>query len=386
MSDPVYLDHHGHTPVDPRVLAVMIECLRSTDGNPHASNLHGAHAHAQIEDARARIADLLGVQSGEIIFTSGATESNNLALRGIVTYLEEVGRARILVSAGEHPSILETARQLETEGRVSLDIVPLATDGRVDLCKLESMLDDDVGLVSVMSANHEIGTLQPVSEIGEMARRNGALFHSDAAQAVGKAPLSLENVDMASFSGHKLYGPHGIGGLYVRRAVRRQLRPIMTGGAQEAGLRSGTLPLSLCVGLGEACAIAKAEAELDRSRIGSLRDRLLARLEGAGGRLNGSRDHRLANNINIAFDGVDGEALLLAVRDRVSISTGSACTSAGLEPSHVLLAIGRTTEQAERAVRIGLGRSTTAEDIEIAGDAILAGVAMLSSMSTKRVA
>ncbi|WP_447725538.1 cysteine desulfurase family protein [Sphingomonas koreensis] len=386
MNDLIYLDHHAHTPIDPRVLAAMVECLQTVDGNPHATNLHGERAHRAIEQARAQVAGLLGAQHGEIIFTSGATESNNLALRGVLAHLGRTGRTRILVSAGEHASVLETVRALAAEGAIDLAFVPLRGNGLVDLDALTALLDDRVGLVSIMAANHEIGTLQPIAEIAKEVRAAGAYFHSDLAQALGKVSVPIEALDLASFSGHKLYGPAGIGGLFVRRSLRRFLRPILTGGGQEVGLRSGTLPLPLCVGLGEACAIADAEFALGQIRVATLRDRLLARLEGAGGRLNGCPRHRLAGNINIAFDGVDGEALLLAVRDRVSISTGSACSSAGVEPSHVLLAIGQTPEQAERAIRIGLGLTTREADVDAAADAILEGVAVLRGTGARRVA
>lgn len=386
MNDLIYLDHHAHTPIDPRVLAAMIDCLQTIDGNPHATNLHGERAHHAVEEARGRVAALLGAQSAEIVFTSGATESNNLALRGLVDQLVSTGRTRMLVGAGEHASVLETARVLAAEGRVYLDIVPLTLDGRVDLEALSDLLDHRVGLVSIMAANHEIGTLQPLAEIAAKVRGAGAYFHSDLAQALGKIPVPLDALDLASFSGHKLYGPLGIGGLFVRRSIRRLLRPMITGGAQEAGLRSGTLPLALCVGLGEACAIAQAESADEQRRLTALRDRLLERLQAAGGRLNGSAEYRLANNINIAFDGVDGEALLLSLRNRISISTGSACTSRGVEPSHVLLAIGQSPEQAERAIRIGLGRSTRLEDVEAAADAILAAISVLGNMPSRRVA
>lgn len=386
MNELIYLDHHAHTPIDPRVLDAMVDCLKTVDGNPHATNLHGERAHQAVERARAQVAALLGARPGEILYTSGATESNNLALRGLVDHLVRTGRTRILVSAGEHASILETARALAADGKIDLALVPLHSDGLVNLDALTELLGDEVGLVSIMAANHEIGTLQPIAEIAKKVHAAGAYFHSDLAQALGKVPIPIEALDLASFSGHKLYGPAGIGGLFVRRSLRRFLRPILTGGAQEVGLRSGTLPLPLCVGLGEACAIAGAESASEQARIAALRDRLLARLEAAGGRLNGCPRHRLAGNINIAFDGVDGEALLLAVRSRVSISTGSACSSKGVEPSHVLLALGQAPEQAERAIRIGLGVTTREADVDAAAEAILQGVQVLRGMGSRRVA
>lgn len=386
MNDPVYLDHHAHTPLDSRVLVALTDCLQTIDANPHATNLHGENAHRAVEKARAQVAALLGADAGEIIFTSGATESNNLALRGLVDHCLRAGRNRILVGAGEHPSVLETARALADSHAIKVVLVPLRSDGLVDLDALAGLLDKHVGLVSIMAANHEIGTVQPLAEIAALARASGALVHSDLAQALGKVPVPIAAIDLASFSGHKLYGPSGIGGIYVRRAIRRFLRPIITGGGQELGLRSGTLPLPLCVGLGEASAIATAEGAAEQIRIAGLRDRLLARFEQAGGRLNGSATRRLAGNINIAFDGVDGEALLLAVRHQVSISTGSACSSTGIEPSHVLLALGQTPEQAERAIRISIGRTTRLEEIDTAATAILAAVEMLRNMGARRVA
>ncbi|HEX7855898.1 MAG TPA: cysteine desulfurase family protein [Sphingobium sp.] len=378
---PVYLDYHAHAPLDPRVAAVMHAAYMDFDANPHSTHLSGEASHRQVELARLQIADMLQVSPSEVIFTSGATESNNLAIHGLASHLLSQGRTQILVSAGEHPSVLAPAHA----GGLACETIALKYDGTLDLDHLSQLLDRTVGLVSVAAANHEIGTIQPLDEIADRVRAAGALFHSDLAQAAGKISVSANVYDLASVSAHKMGGPSGIGALIVRRRVRRHMRPIVQGGGQENGLRPGTLSTALCVAFGEAARIAMNDAGQDALRVAALRDMLLERLQTAGGLSVHGSPSRLPGNLNIAFEGVDGEALVLAVRDTVSLSTGSACTSRTMEPSHVLRAIGLSELEAQRAVRCGLGRGTTEEDVNMAADAILGAVKTLRA-TWRRVA
>jgi len=383
---PIYLDYQAHTPVDPRVLEALVAAFSSVDWNPHSQHAHGAAARDAVEKAREQVGNLIGTRPSEIIFTSGATESNNLAFAGVCGHLRALGRTRILVSAGEHPSVLAAAARCERSG-FTVGRIPLLADGQADLAALGAALDESVGLVSFMAANHELGVVYPLESIGALCRRAGALLHSDLSQAAGTIRTSVEHLDLASFSSHKLYGPAGIGALFVRRLLRPKLEPQMLGGGQESGARAGTLPAPLCVAFGEACALARQEIDRDGERIGGLRDRLLARLlEISGARLNGAVGPRLPGNINIGFDGVDAEALLIAVKDRISISSGSACTSARLEPSHVLLATGLSEREAEQSVRIGLGRWTTADEVDTAADVLTVAVSSLRNTLWRREA
>ena len=381
-SRPVYLDHHAHSLLDPRVAELLADAFLRFDANPHSTHLAGEESRRAVEDARVHVADLIGVQPGEIIFTSGATEANNMALRGMASHLSAAGRSGILVSAGEHPSVLEAAANAQG---MMVGQIPLTPDGIVDLSQLRRMSEERTGLVSVAAANHEIGTVQPLCEIAAVAGAGGALLHSDLAQAAGKIPIDVSVLDLASLSSHKLGGPGGIGALMVKRRLRRHLRPITVGGGQEAGARPGTVPAPLCVAFGEACRIASAQMDADAVRMARLRDRLLARLRLAGGLDVNGGSTRLPANLNVSFDGVDGEALVLRIRDVVSVSTGSACTSASLEPSHVLKAIGVSDRRAEGAIRVGLGRATTEADIDVAADAIVSAVAILRA-TLRRVA
>lgn len=368
---PIYLDYHAHAPIDPRVARVLADAYTQFDANPHSSHWHGERAHQAVEAARRNIANLLGVEPSEVIFTSGATEANNLALAGIMPHLRDVGLACILVGAGEHPSVLAAA-SAASGGQV--ERVPLQVDGQLDLAVLEQLLKRPVGMVSVAAANHEIGTIQPLSQIAAAARAAGALFHSDLAQAAGKVRVDAANFDLASLSAHKLGGPVGIGALVIKRKLRRRLSPLHHGGGQENGLRAGTVPAPLCIAFGEACRLASEELEIDATRIATLRNELRDRLASVGAvAVNGGAE-RLPGNLNLSFANVDGEALVLRVRDRVSLSTGSACTSASLEPSHVLQAIGVIGRAAEGAIRIGLGRHTTAAEVHEAADVIMTAV------------
>lgn len=373
---PVYLDYQSTTPVDPRVLDAMLPFFTAKFGNPHSSShAFGREAAEAVETARSQVAALIGAESREIVFTSGATESNNLAIKGAARFLRG-RRGRVVTLTTEHKCVLESVRALEREGFETV-VLEVRGDGIVDMDRLAGAVDANTALVSVMAANNEIGVLQDLAAIGPLCRERGALFHTDAAQAVGKIPIDVEamNIDLLSISGHKLYGPKGVGALYVRRRPRVRLEPLFDGGGQERGLRSGTAPAPLCVGLGTACAVAGSEMAAEGERLARLRDRLIHRLtEGVPGTMvNGDRRRRLAGNLNVAFPGIDALALLETLPD-LAVSTGSACTSAAVEPSYVLRAIGLSDELANGAIRIGLGRFTTEAEIEFAADALIAAI------------
>ena len=383
--DPVYLDYQATTPVDPRVLDAMLPLFSDRFGNPHSRQHEvGREAEAEVEAARAQIAALIAAAPREIIFTSGATESNNLAIKGSAWFHRE-RRDHIVTVATEHKCVLESCARLAREG-ISVTVLPVAGNGLVSLDALAQAIGDRTVLVSVMAANNEIGVLQPVAEIGRLCRERGVYFHTDAAQAVGKIPVDVNQmaIDLLSISGHKLYGPKGIGVLYVRRRPRVRLLPLIDGGGQERGLRSGTLPAPLCVGLGEACAIAAEEMPAEAQRLGALRDRLRARLQAAlpDMRVNGDMDRRLPGNLNVSFPGVDAEALMRAV-PYVAISTGSACTSATVEPSYVLRAMGVADDLARASVRFGLGRFTTEAELDYACNRLIAAVRRLTAAAAE---
>jgi cysteine desulfurase len=360
----VYLDCHATTPVDPRVLEAMLPYFTEIFGNPASSGHQwGWRAQEAVEQARREVASVIGASAREVVFTSGATESNNLALCGATERC--VDRRHLAISAVEHKSVFERARRLEQAGwRVT--VLPVGRDGRIDLAAVDEALRIETTLVSVMAANNEIGTVQPLAEIGRMAHARGALFHVDAAQAVGKVPIDVEamHIDLLSLTGHKMYGPKGCGAIYIRK--RTELVPLIFGGGQERGLRSGTLNVPGIVGLGRACALAQQEMADEAVRIGRLRDRLLDGLRSAvdGVVVNGSLEHRLPNNLHVSFDGVDGEALLIGIGD-IAVSSGSACSSASATPSHVLRAI-CGDQVASASIRFGLGRFTTEDEIEYA--------------------
>ncbi len=376
---PIYLDHQAHAPIDRRVAEVLARAFVDLDANPHSTHVPGETARRAVESARSQVALLIGAEPAEIVFTSGATEANNLAFGGLRERLRAIDRTRVLVSAGEHPSVLAAAAAFFDE----VDHIPLTAQGTVDLAVLERQLRGGIGLVSVAAANHEIGTVQPINEVSKLARAAGAFVHSDLAQAAGKVPVDLAVLDLASVSSHKLGGPVGVGALAVRRTLRRHLRPIQFGGGQEAGLRPGSVPVPLCVAFGEACTIAMRDMRSDSARVAALRDQLLVRLTHVGGVAVNGGGERLPGNLNLSFEGVDGEALVLRLRPQLSISTGSACSSTSLEPSHVLAAIGVTGRRAEGAVRISLGRSTTVAEVVAAGEAIAAAVAALRATLRK---
>jgi cysteine desulfurase len=335
-------------------------------GNPH-SRQHGPGRVAEraVETARAQVAALIGADPKEVIFTSGATESNNLALKGVARFHRD-RKDHLVTCVTEHKCVLESARRLEREG-FAVTYLPVAANGLIDLDRLAAAVTERTVLLSVMAVNNEIGVIQPLAEIGALCRARGVPFHTDAAQAIGKIPLDVAamNIDLMSISGHKTYGPKGIGALYVRRRPRVRLEPLIDGGGQERGLRSGTLPAPLCVGLGEACAIAGREMAAETTRLRALRDRLYDGIASglADVALHGDRERRTAGNLNLGFAGIDSETLMADLPD-LAISSGSACTSASLEPSYVLRALGRNDELAHSSIRFTLGRFTTEEDVD----------------------
>ena len=373
MTLPVYLDHHATTPVDPRVLAQMLPWFTEQFGNPHSvDHAHGWSAEEAVEAARGEVAALIEADPREIIFTSGATEANNLAIRGLAPALAAAGRTEIIASPLEHPCVMACLEALVADG-FSVHFLKVGSAGVVNPAEVARRIGPATGLVTVMAANHEIGTVQPIDEIGRLTRAAGALFHVDAAQAAGKIPLAMAEIDLMTLSAHKLYGPKGIGALALRRTVRPLMKPLILGGGQEQGLRSGTVPVPLAVGFGAAAALAMAERGCEAVRLAQLRDRLLDRLRAAGLdlHLHGDPARRLTGNINFRIGTLDAEAIIQHVRDRVALSTGAACASAERTPSAVLRAIGLTEAQALGALRIGLGRGTSEADIELAATALI---------------
>ncbi|MEL6552183.1 MAG: IscS subfamily cysteine desulfurase [Cyanobacteria bacterium J06621_11] len=366
---PVYLDCNATTPVSPEVMAVMLPFFTEYFGNPSSLNhSYGWEAEAGVNKAREILAEAIAAEPSEIIFTSGATEANNLAIKGIAESYMSTGKHIITVQT-EHNAVLDPCRYLEQLG-FSVTYLPVNSDGLLDSQQLEAAFRDDTILVSVMAANNEIGVLQPIEEIGRMCRAHDILFHTDAAQALGKIPLNVQtqNIDLLSMTAHKLYGPKGIGALYVRRKNPRvQLSAQLHGGGQEKGLRSGTLYTPQIVGFGEAARIAISEMKSEAQRLEGLRDRLWQSLSQLPGiQLNGHATQRLPNNLNVSFDGIDGARLLLDVRDAIAISSGSACSSTNPKPSHVIKALGRSDKMAKATLRFGLGKGTTWQDIDLA--------------------
>ncbi len=380
---PLYLDYQATTPTDPRVVEKMLPFFSERFGNPHSRTHHyGWDAEDVVEVARAQIASLIGASPKEVIFTSGATESNNLALQGVGHFYKD-RKNHIITCVTEHTCVLDTCRHLEQDG-FDITYLPVQQNGLIELDKLSAAMTDKTLMVSIMAVNNEIGVIQPIKEIGALCRENGVFFHTDAAQAVGKIPLDVEdmNIDLMSISGHKLYGPMGIGALYVRRRPRVRLVAMINGGGQERGMRSGTLPTPLCVGFGEACAIAQKEMGAEAERLKMLRDRFHAGINERLSEvyLNGDLEHRIPGNLNLSFAYVEGEGLMMGVND-LAVSSGSACTSASLEPSYVLRALGVEEELAHTSLRIGLGRFTTEEEVDYAVEKIATEVTRLREMS-----
>jgi cysteine desulfurase len=373
---PVYLDNQATTRCDPRVVEAMLPWFTEQYGNPHSvEHVMGRTAEAAVETARGHVASLLGADIREIVFTSGATESNNIAIKGAARFAARYGeRRRIVTVATEHKCVLESVADLKDEGFEPI-FLPVGADGLLDPAVLREALAVPTVLVSVMAVNNEIGVVQDIPGLAAIAKEAGALFHCDAAQAVGKIPVDLTGwkVDLASVSGHKVYGPKGVGALFVRRRPRARLLPLFSGGGQERGVRSGTLPAPLIVGLGEACRLAAEEMQADATRVGGLRDRLweALRIRIQGVAINGSSDHRIPGNLNVTFPGETALAMLERMPD-LCVSTGSACSSAEVEPSYVLRALGLTDAAAARTLRIGIGRFTSPADIDYAASALAA--------------
>jgi cysteine desulfurase len=383
-NKPIYFDNHATTAVDPRVLDAMLPYFRENFGNAASRNhAYGWEAEDAVEKSRRQIASIIGANSKEIIFTSGATESNNLAIKGVAEMYAEKGN-HIITAATEHKAVLDTCKHLEKKG-CRVTYLPVKGDGLIDLDMLRDSITDKTILISVMYANNEIGVLQPIAEIGKIAKEKGVLFHTDAVQAVGKVPVNVatDNIDLMSITAHKLYGPKGAGALYVRRRNPRvQLTAQMDGGGHERGMRSGTLNVPGIVGLGAACEIAQKEMPAESARLRALRDRLRQKLESSLEEvyINGSMEHRLPHNLNMSFAYVEGESLLMGIND-IAVSSGSACTSATLEPSYVLKALGLGDDMAHTSIRFGLGRFNTEKEVDYVANKMIEVVEKLRELS-----
>ena len=384
MKLPIYMDYHATTPMDPRVFETMKPYFLETFGNAASRNhSFGWEAEEAVEKSRKQIASLIGATGKEIVFTSGATESNNLALKGVAEMYAEKGN-HIITAATEHKAILDTCKRLEKHG-VRVTYLPVQQNGLVDLDQLQAAITDKTILISIMYANNEIGVIQPIAEIGKLAKSRGVLLHTDATQAVGKIPVNViaDNIDLMSMSAHKMYGPKGVGALYVRRkSPRVQITAQMDGGGHERGMRSGTLNVPGIVGLGEACALCQAEMPAESKRMAFLRDKLRDKLQSELDEtyINGTFEHRLPNNLNISFAYVEGESLLMGIND-VAVSSGSACTSATLEPSYVLKALGAGDDLAHSSIRFGLGRFNTEEEVDYVAAKVIDVVKKLRELS-----
>ncbi|MDC0344774.1 IscS subfamily cysteine desulfurase [Alphaproteobacteria bacterium] len=382
-DEVLYLDYQATTPCDPRVLEEMLPYFSEHFGNPHSRNhLYGWKVEDAVETAREQIAALIGSDQRDVVFTSGATESNNIAIKGVAGFYGKE-KNHIITCQTEHKCVLNSCRHLEQEG-YKVTYLPVQENGLIDLEVLAAAITDKTCLVSIMMVNNEIGVIQPVADIGKLCRERGVFFHTDAAQAVGKIPVDVEamNIDLLSLSGHKFYGPKGVGALYVRRKPRVRLKALMSGGGQERGIRSGTLPTPLCVGIGHAAALAKAEMTDESKRLQELQDKMIKsfqdQLEAV--HLNGDAVQRVPGNINISFAHVEGEGLMMGIKD-LAVSSGSACTSASLEPSYVLRSLGVDDEMAHSSLRMGIGRFTTEKDVDYAVKRIVTEVNRLREMS-----
>ena len=380
---PIYLDYQSTTPCDPRVVEKMLPYFTEKFGNPHSrSHYYGWEAEEATEIAREEVARLIGASGKEIVFTSGATESNNLAIKGVARFYGDQ-KKHIITVVTEHKCVLDTCRHLEREG-FEITYLPVQQNGLIDLGQLKRALRPDTLIVSVMAVNNEIGVIQPLAEIGRLCRDNGTFFHTDAAQAFGKIPLDVEamHIDMMSISGHKIYGPKGIGALYVRRRPRVRLEALIHGGGQERGMRSGTLPTPLVVGLGEAARIASREMTEEALRITTLSDKFMTAIHDniKDVYLNGDRQQRWPGNINLSFAYIEGESMIMAIKE-LAVSSGSACTSASLEPSYVLRSLGVSEELAHTSIRFGIGRFTTEAEIDRAIDIVCGAIDKLRELS-----
>ena len=384
MKFPIYMDNHSTTPMDPRVLDTMLPYFIEKFGNAASRNHQfGWEAEEAVENARKQIAKLIHCDAKEIVFTSGATESDNLALKGVVEMYKEKGD-HIVTCTTEHRAILDTCKSLEKRG-IKVTYLPVEKDGRVNPDEVRKALTDKTILISVMLANNEIGTIHPIAEIGKIAKEKGILLHCDATQGVGKIPVDVEalKVDLMSFTAHKIYGPKGVGALYVRKkGPRVRLVPQIDGGGHERGMRSGTLPVPLIIGFGKACELCEQEMPAESKRIAAMRDRLQSQIMTNLDEcyLNGHQTERLPHNLNISFAYVEGEALLMGVKE-IALSSGSACTSATLEPSYVLRALGVGSDLAHSSIRFGLGRFTTDEEVDYTAKRMVEAVKRLREMS-----
>lgn len=382
-SLPIYMDYQATTPTDPRVVEAMLPFFTTKFGNPHSrSHSFGWEAEEAVEQARKQVAQVLNAEAKEIIFTSGATESNNMVIKGIAQFYGDK-KNHIITIATEHKCVLDACRHIEQSG-FKVTYLPVQPNGIIDLELLKNSITDKTVLVSVMAVNNETGVIQPLKEIGKICRERGVFFHSDIAQGFGKIPIDVNecNIDLASISAHKIYGPKGVGALYLRRRPRVRLSPIINGGGQERGMRSGTLPTPLVVGFGKAAELAKAESAKDYQHIKNLFDKFLAaiRQEIKDVYLNGDKNERYPGNLNLSFAYVEGESLILAIKD-LAVSSGSACTSASLEPSYVLRAMGVDEETAHTSIRFGIGRFTTEAEIDYAVALIIAKIDKLRNLS-----
>src|SRR6187455_2893540 len=384
MKLPIYLDYHATTPVDPRVLEAMTPFFTQHFGNAASRNhAFGWEAEEAVETARKQVADLIGANAKEVVFTSGATESNNLAIKGAAEMYREKGN-HIITCVTEHKAVIDACKRLEKEG-CRVTYLPVQKDGRINLDELRAAITDKTILITIMTANNEIGVVQPIAEIGAIAKEKGVLFHTDAVQVVGKIPFNVNDlkVDMASISAHKMYGPKGVGALYVRRRNPRVLlSAIIDGGGHERGMRSGTLNVPGIVGFGKAAELCRLDMEADTKRLRELRDYLNEKLHKGLDEIyvNGSMEHRLPHSLNVSFAYVEGESLLMGIND-VAVSSGSACTSASLEPSYVLKALGAGDDLAHSSIRFGLGRWTTEEEVDYVVEKLTSVVRRLREMS-----
>ncbi len=381
---PIYMDYHATTPVDPRVVEAMLPYFTERFGNA-ASRNHpfGWEAEEAVDVARKQVADLIGANAKEIVFTSGATESNNLAIKGVAEMYREKGN-HIITCVTEHKAVIDTCKHLEKDG-YRVTYLPVQKNGLINIDELKAAITDKTILITIMSANNEIGVIQPIAEIGAIAKEKGILFHTDGVQAVGKIPFNVNDlkVDMVSISAHKMYGPKGVGALFVRRRNPRVLLAAqIDGGGHERGMRSGTLNVPGIVGFGKAAELCRLDMEADTARLKKLRDRLNDRLHKGLDEIyvNGSVEHRLPHSLNVSFAYVEGESLLMGIND-VAVSSGSACTSASLEPSYVLKALGAGDDLAHSSIRFGLGRWTTEEEVDYVADKLIAVVTRLREMS-----
>ena len=388
---PLYLDSLATNPVDPRVLDAMLPYQLDLFGNPHSrTHFYGWESEEAVEKARQQVADLIGANAKEIVFTSGATESNNIAIKGAAHFYRQKGKRHVVTCQTEHKCVLDSCRFLEheqqSEAGFRVTYLPVLPNGLIDMKQLTDALEDkETGLVSIMTVNNEIGVVQPVKQIGQLCQSKGVIFHTDAAQAVGKIPINVNDmaIDLMSISGHKIYGPKGVGALFVRRKPRRiRIEPIQSGGGQERGIRSGTVPTPLVVGLGAACEVAAREMDYDSRRITRLSNRLVNGIQSALSHVvrNGDPETSYPGCVNLSFAGVEGESLLAALKD-IALSSGSACTSASLEPSYVLRAIGSDEDLAHCSIRFGISRFTTEEEVDYTIDRVVVHVNRLRELS-----